>query len=38
MLCGIGLFFMKECPIIGQKEPSVRFHYCWCLRNHEGFY
>lgn len=38
MLCSMGFFFLKECPITGQKEPSVRIHYCWCLRNHEGFY
>ncbi|WP_286843506.1 MULTISPECIES: hypothetical protein [Sphingobacterium] len=23
--------------LIGQKEPSVRFHCCWCLQSHEGF-
>jgi len=23
--------------LICQKEPSVCFHCCWCLRSHEGF-
>jgi len=31
------LFFLKVSDFIGQKEPSVCFHCCWCLRSHEGF-
>lgn len=30
-------FFLKVSDRIGQKEPSVFFHYCWCLQSHEGF-